>query len=256
MVKTLVNLVTLISFMSISKATQILNKSKLILVVGVLFGAVLAMLGTFFMDMQYKTNASFIVIQEQRFSDSFTQAKSAEYLGGILSRIVETDSFRKIVLTDNPRLASLLPTDEIELRKEWRNTIDARAAEDSGIVTLSVYHEDARASNLILTAIGDTLTANTGKYLGETAQVNLSKIDGPITSEFPVRPNIGLNALAGAIIGGLVFASVILLRASSKRVKRERDKKLLEVIKMARNTKDSDKLGDLVKKTRSITALF
>ena len=63
MVKTLVNLVTLISFMSISKATQILNKSKLILVVGVLFGAGLAMLGTFFMDMRFRTNASFIVIQ-------------------------------------------------------------------------------------------------------------------------------------------------------------------------------------------------
>lgn len=198
--------------MSINKALKILKKKKLILVLGVLLGVVLAMFGTFFMDLEYKTSASFIVIQEQRFADSFTQAKSAEYLSGILSQIVDTDSFRSLVLAKNPKIAGILPQNASDRRKEWSRMIKAQAKQDSGILDITAYNKDPRASSLILNAVGDALTSNTAKYLGNSANIKLIRIDGPVTSEFPVRPNFALNLLAGALIGGMLFSCVLLIK--------------------------------------------
>jgi len=203
--------------MSINKALKVLLNKKLVLTLGVLLGVVVAMLGIFLTDLEYKTSESFIVIQEQRFADSFTQAKSAEYLGGILSQIVDTDSFRELVLAKNPKIAGILPRTNTELRKEWSRTVKAKALQDSGILKVEVFNKDARASRLILDAVGDVLTEKSAKYLGETSSIKLVKIDGPVTSEFPVRPNFALNSLAGALVGGIVFSSVLLLKASQKK---------------------------------------
>src|SRR3990172_11423885 len=99
---------------------QIFNRTKkhlVALAVAGLAGAVLAMGGSFLAKLEYRTSASFLVIQEQRFADPFTQAKSAEYLAGILTKIVDTDSFRKVVLQQSPSITELFPKDENSLRK-------------------------------------------------------------------------------------------------------------------------------------------
>ncbi len=198
--------------MTLSHIRNRTKKHLLALAVSALAGAVLAMGASFLLRLEYRTSASFIVIQDQRFADPFTQAKSAEYLAGILTKIVETDSFRKVVFEQSPSVAQYFSQDESGLRKSWQRSMDVKAVSDTGIVTISAYHELPSAADALVFAIGRALTSDATTYLGDTAQVKLVQIDGPITSRFPVRPNLVLNVLAGAVVGLMVSGTYVVMR--------------------------------------------
>lgn len=198
--------------MTLSHIRNRTKKHLLGLVVAALAGGVIAMGGSFLMRLEYRTSSSFIVIQDQRFADPFTQAKSAEYLAGILTKIVDTDSFRKVVFEQSPSVAAYFPKDENSLRKSWQRAIEVRSVSDTGIVTIASYHEQASASDALVFAIGRALTSDAATYLGGASQVKLVQIDGPITSRFPVRPNLALNILAGAVVGALLSGSYVVTR--------------------------------------------
>jgi capsular polysaccharide biosynthesis protein len=185
---------------------------KITLALALVIGASLAVTGSLFMELKYRTSSTFIVIQEQRFADAFTQAKSAEYLAGIMSRIVGTDSFRGVVMNQEPVLASYLPGDATEARKTWHDTVEVRSVGDTGIITISAYHAVPEVSTALVSAIGKALTATASSYLGQTSKVELAQIDGPIISEFPVRPNIFTNGLAGALVSLIVVGGLVALQ--------------------------------------------
>jgi len=198
--------------MTIQQAAQRLNKRKLVLVAAVLVGAVLAMGGSLLRQLEYRTSSTFLVIQEQRFADPYTQARSAEYLAGLLARVVDTDTFRTTVFARTPDVQQYLPYGEQDLREEWGDSIEVRTVADTGILTVSAYHADPAAARALVDAIGATLTNDTGTYLGTSAPVKLLQIDGPVASQFPVRPNLAANIVAGALVGFAAGAGWVLLR--------------------------------------------
>ena len=90
-------------FMTISDAAQRLKPKKLLLATALLAGAVLSMGVSLARPLEYRTSSTFLVIQEQRFSDPYAQARSAEYLAGLLSQIVDSDAFRSSVFARSPQ---------------------------------------------------------------------------------------------------------------------------------------------------------
>ena len=210
--------------MLVQTLTKRLNGHKLALLALVLVGVVLAMIGTLFMRLEYETTSRFIIIQEQRFSDAFTQSKSTEYVSGILARVVSTDSFREAVFSKYDYLSVLFPQDRDELRKEWNGAIGVVPLKDTGIISITAYNVERTAAESLVFAVGDTLTNNIKTYLGNGAAIELRPIDGPITSEYPARPSFTNNALAGALIGAMLGIVVFGLReGSGNRVARAGD---------------------------------
>jgi capsular polysaccharide biosynthesis protein len=195
-------------FMTLNTLYQRILRNKLGIFLMVLIGAVIAMFATFMLDMEYRTTSRYIVIQETRFTDAFTQAKSAEYLAGILSTVVTTDSFREAVFTGFPYTRNFFPENESELRKDWDTSIEVTPVRDTGIMSISVYSMVPADSEAVVYAVGDTLSKKVKDYLGISAPVLLVQIDGPLTSEYPVRPNFASNVFSGALIG-LVVGGVI-----------------------------------------------
>ncbi|MFO0704355.1 MAG: hypothetical protein U0517_00040 [Candidatus Andersenbacteria bacterium] len=190
--------------MQLQTLTKRLNKHKLALIALALLGAVLAMGATLFMQLEYKTTSRFIVIQEQRFSDAFTQAKSSEYVSGILARVVNTDSFRDAVFAKYDYLTPLFPDSKDKTREAWDKSIVVTPLKDTGILSISAYNSDRTAAEAIVFAVGDTLTNNVKTYLGQGAAVEIKPIDGPLTSHYPARPSFVNNAAAGFVIGALL----------------------------------------------------
>lgn len=187
--------------MQLQTLTKRLNRHKLALAALALLGAVLAMSGTLLMQLEYKTTSRYIVIQEQRFNDAFTQAKSAEYVSGILSRVVDTDSFREAVFNKYGYVRGYFPESTDKLREQWSEDVLVTPIKDTGILNIAVYSADRESGEAIVFAVGDTLTNNIKTYLGQGAAIEMRPIDGPITSEYPARPSFVNNALAGIVLG-------------------------------------------------------
>lgn len=204
--------------MTIRDAVTRLNHNKLVLTVALLVGTVLAMAASLLRPLQYSTSSTFIVIQEQRFSDPYTQARSAEYLAGILARIVDTDTFRRSVFEQTQTVRSLLPSNDKDLRHTWSSDVEVKTVADTGLLTVSAYHVNPKSAQALVQAIGAALTRNAGTYLGTAAPVSLLLIDGPTSSQFAVRPNLPTNMLAGAVLGFLVAAGWLLTRRTGRSV--------------------------------------
>lgn len=190
--------------MLVQTLTKRLNKHKLALLALGLFGAVMAMGMTLFMRLEYQTTSRFIIIQEQRFSDAFAQAKSAEYVSGILARVVTTDSFREAVFSQYDYIEPLFPEDTDEQRESWNDAIAVSPLKDTGILSISAYHQDPAYAETIVFAVGDTLTNNIKTYLGKGAAIEMKPIDGPITTDYPARPSFIKNAVFGLLLGIVV----------------------------------------------------
>ena len=201
--------------MLVQTLTKRLNRHKLALTALVLFGAVLAMIGTLFMRLEYETTSRFIIIQEQRFSDAFTQSKSTEYVSGILARVVSTDSFREAVFDKYAYLTVLFSEEQDELRDQWNRALEVVPLKDTGIISITAFNVERRSAESLVFAVGDTLTNNIKTYLGNGAAIELRPIDGPITSQYPARPSFTNNAIAGALIGALIGIIVFGLREGS-----------------------------------------
>jgi capsular polysaccharide biosynthesis protein len=216
--------------MTLNTLYQRILRNKLGIFLMVLIGAVLAMFGTFMLDMEYRTTSRYIVIQETRFTDAFTQAKSAEYLAGILSTVVTTDSFREAVFTGFPYTRNFFPENESELRKEWDTSIEVTPVRDTGIMSISVYSMVPADSEAVVYAVGDTLSKKVKDYLGISAPVLLVQIDGPLTSEYPVRPNFASNVFSGALIGLVVGSIVFGLKRERVHVARQATRPVQKVV--------------------------
>jgi hypothetical protein len=85
--------------------------------------------------------------------------------------------------------------------------VAAQPLNDTGIINLTVYHEDRAQADQIMRAVISTMLAKHQEYHGAGDQVGIRTIDQPVTSNAPVKPNIFLNLLAGLVMG-IIFSFV------------------------------------------------
>jgi uncharacterized protein involved in exopolysaccharide biosynthesis len=89
--------------------------------------------------------------------------------------------------------------------KEWGKTVSADAINDTGIISVNVFHKDKYQAAQIAEAVNYILKTKNGLYHGGGDKVSVKVIDPPIVSRFPVKPNIILN-LSLAFALGLIFS--------------------------------------------------
>ena len=89
--------------------------------------------------------------------------------------------------------------------KVWSKTVNAKAINDSGIISLNIYHTDRSQTELISRAVAYTLQTKHGLYHGGGDKVSIKIIDEPIVSNYPVKPNLVLN-FGLALILSLIFS--------------------------------------------------
>lgn len=159
---------------------------------------------------KYSSKSQLLVVQEYNQNiDAYTASKSNEYLSSVLANVVSSNSFFTKVLESgfeiNAGYFGDTPKDQM---KQWQKTVNTKSINDSGIIAVTAYHPNRDQAEKIDRAINHVLMTQHTAYHGSGEAVKVRLIDQPITSSFPVKPNIPLTiglAIVLGFIAGLVY---------------------------------------------------
>ncbi|MCH8049604.1 hypothetical protein IH979_02740 [Patescibacteria group bacterium] len=186
----------------------------LLTAVGLLLGVLLSFIG----PLEYSSTSRILITQELGAVDAYTASRSVERIADDLATAVNTTKFRDAVLEGNYGIdLSFFPEDETKLRKKWGKTISTSVLRSTGFLTIRAYHPQVDQAELLSLAVADVLT-ETGWTYTSGGNITIQLVDQPLSSRWPVRPNIFINAFSGFILGGIAGVGYILIQV--ERVKR------------------------------------
>lgn len=182
-------------------------------VVSALFGTALS----FLFPLQYSSTMRLLIIQRQlSTADPYTAIKASERISDNLSQAIYTTSFfDKVLETDFNIDRTVFKADEAKRRKQWARMIDTQVIRGSGMIVLTVYHENKDQATQIARAVAYVLTTEGWQYVGG-GDLEVKIVDDPLQSRFPVKPNIPANALMGFALGLIAGSGYVLLTSQKK----------------------------------------
>jgi len=194
--------------MELKEFMLLVAKKKMTIFFIVIIFVILALILTVIQPFKYGSSSQVLVIQNSASPDPYLASKSTEYLSNILAKVVYSNSFFENVLSSGYFVdKNYFGKTVKDQMKAWSKTVSAKAINDSGIISLSVYHTDRAQAESIARAVIYTLQTKHGLYRGSGSNVSVKIIDEPITSNYPVKPNLIFNfSLALAL--GLIFAGM------------------------------------------------
>ncbi|PIS42746.1 MAG: hypothetical protein COT24_01990 [Candidatus Kerfeldbacteria bacterium CG08_land_8_20_14_0_20_40_16] len=201
-----------------SKTTylSIFRLGKRTLIIFAAIGFTLALVVSIIQPLQYRSQASILVIPNNRANvDGYQASRAAEKYALTLSSVIPTMSFYNKVITQNSSLADLFPAEESAKREQWKNDLHSSVVPETGILNLSAYNRKPEDAQNILAAAINVLEKEGTAYLGGSSSALIYMIDTPIASSLPVRPNYPLNILGGIVAGLLVGAVIVFIRSES-----------------------------------------
>lgn len=180
-------------------------RKKVTIIFIVIIFLILAIILSLIQPFKYGASSQVLVIQNSANPDPYATSKSAEYLSNILAKVVSSNSFFNSVLDSGYAIDKSYFGQTVKSQmKTWNKTASAKAVNDSGIISLNIYHADRAQTDLVARSVIYTLQTKHGLYHGG-GEVSLKVIDEPITSNYPVQPNLILN-FSLALVLGLVFS--------------------------------------------------
>lgn len=199
-------LIFYLTSMEFNDYLSLIFKRKGTIALFVFIFVILAIILSLIQPFKYGSSSQVLVIQNSSNPDPYLTSKSTEYLSNILAKVVYSNSFFENVLDSGYYVDKNYFGETIkDQMKIWSKTISAKAVNDSGIISLTVYHTDRSQAELINRAVAYTLQTKHGLYHGGGENVSIKVIDEPITSNYPVQPNLILN-FGLALVLGLVFS--------------------------------------------------
>ncbi len=185
-----------------------------------LFGLASAIVGviiSLFFPLRYSSTMRLLIIQKQLSqADPYTAIKASESLADNLGQIIYTTSFFDMVMNANFNIdKSVFNVSEIQKRRLWREMIETQVIRGTGMLSVTVYHEDADQATQIARAVAYVLTTQGSQYVGG-GDLQVKLVDEPLQSKFPVRPNLPANALMGFVLG-IIAGSGFAILESKKR---------------------------------------
>ncbi len=158
--------------------------------------------------LKYCSSARLLVVQEYSgVVDPYVASKSTQYLSDILAEVVYSTSFFNDVMKSGFNIDDNFSKDEQKRKNQWNKTVDAKAINDTGIIVINTYHKDRSQAGEIAKAINYTFKTKHDKYHGGGDKVLIRVLDEPITSNYPVKPNLIVN-LALAIVSGIILGAI------------------------------------------------
>ncbi len=183
-----------------------------------LLGLVLALVISFVQPLRYSSTARILILQNSSNAvDAYTASRSEERIAENLSSIIYTSTFFDQVVSAGFGIdRSVFPDDDRKKRKEWSRTVSATVSRGSGLLTLNAYHTNVLQAEQIVRAIAFVLTNRVEEYTsGENVQVTL--VDAPLNSRWPVKPNILANIFSGFFLGMFAGAAYVMLQTEKIR---------------------------------------
>lgn len=161
-------------------------------------------------EFKYGTKSKLLVIQEGAGRvDPFSVSRSVEYLSDLLTRVVHSNSFFEDVMNSDFDIdKGYFGSNSIKQMKTWKKTVSAKSLDDSGIININVYHQDSYQAGQIALAVNHVLIAKHQSYHGLGSSVKINVIDQPVSSAYPIKPNLPLALviiIAVSLFFGLIY---------------------------------------------------
>ncbi|KKQ27036.1 MAG: hypothetical protein US42_C0016G0021 [Candidatus Magasanikbacteria bacterium GW2011_GWC2_37_14] len=194
---------------------QVLRKHwRLVFFAGVIL-AILSFAILLVTPLEYRADAQILIISKSRYGiDPYTAVKSAERVGENLVQVVPTsDFYNKTMLQGSYKIdkTSFTNVSEKVRRKNWEKAVNASVIYGSGVINVSAYHKDKNNALALAGAAASALVGNGWEYVG--GDVDFKIVNEPVVTDYPVRPNLPMNALAGFIIGAVLMSAVVLRKS-------------------------------------------
>lgn len=204
-----------------TKAANIIKKHwKEILGIGILCGLISILISLVF-PLEYRANSQLLVtVESNKNVDAYTAARSSEKVGENIVNIIGTGDFFAKTLSqiekneqiDKSRFENI---PEKERREEWQKAVEATLDYNSNMITVNTYSTDQRQAKALNQVVLNTLINNANEYTG--SNVSLRVVNPPLVSDYPVRPNLLLNALIAFVVG-VIITLVVLLKKQKRRL--------------------------------------
>lgn len=193
--------------MELNEFLILINRKKQTIASWLIIFIILAIILTFIQPLRYGSSANLLVIQKfTNTVDPYTASKSNEYLSNILAKVIYSNSFYNKVVESGYKIDNNYFKGNVRQQmKKWSNTVSAKTVNDTGIISLNIYHQSKSQADQIARAISYTMQTKHSLYHGYGENVIIKVIDEPTLSNFPVKPNIILNFFL-AIILGFIFS--------------------------------------------------
>ncbi len=180
-------------------------------------GIILGLGYSFTKNVEYKAESSLLILPRTTIGvDAYSAIKTAERLGENLIQILYTSSFfQQVQNTDYDIDYSYFKLDNKEdFKTQWSNMISAYMKYNTGIMVISVYHQDKEQAILISQAINEIFIHHNSEYLSYEGFVKIKMIDEPYTENWPARPKFIINALTSGFILLLISIFIIIITST------------------------------------------
>lgn len=200
--------------MEINDFFKLIGKRKQTILAIVLLFVFIATILTLVQPLKYESKSKLLVLQNfgENF-DPYSAAKSNEYLSNLLARITTSEIFFEEMLNSGFNVDRGYFSDRADKKlKIWDTTIVARAVNDSGIISVNIYHTDKYQTEQIARAVNYVLKTKNSQFYTGGSNVNIKVIDEPIVSKWPVKPNAPMNigfAIVLGLISGLFYIYIL-----------------------------------------------
>lgn len=175
-------------------------------------GLVAATLLSFVRPLEYSATTRIGITQELGSVDAYTASRSAERIADNLSAAVYFTSVFNELLDTYPTIdETYFGVTERRRRDRWADAISTSVTRGNGLLTIRVYHTNSDQAALISGAIAEYLAQEGWRYTSGSG-ISIQVVDDVLTSTWPVRPNIPMNAFSGFLLGGLAGAGYVLIQ--------------------------------------------
>lgn len=168
----------------------------------------------------YSSEVELLIVQQRdQYVDPYTSQKAAEKLGKNLVSVVGTFDFLNRVIATGLVPTDLFSSSTEKRKRQWQNTIAAEMIAETGVLHITAYGPSMGEAEDIVMGVAQVLTTNAADYHGGGTTVAIKQIDGPVTSDRPVKPNIPVNGALAGLFGFVVMSLIHIVREDMKRAK-------------------------------------
>jgi capsular polysaccharide biosynthesis protein len=183
---------------------------------------------SFWQTPDYKSSSKLLVIFNQENIDTYTASRTANYVTGILSEAVYSESFINLVFKSETKLIDNLGSRTETRQKNWKQAVKIKVLENKGIMIIDVFGKNRSQTAFLAGAVTRTIVDNHGVYDGSGDRVAIRVLDEPSIYESWAVTKIIRDTLIG-LMAGLVLGLTFIIIFPNHRIFDFKSKKKLPI---------------------------
>lgn len=191
--------------------TFINTKNVLTVICMAILVMLISLTASIILTPKFKSSSKLLVVFNDQSVDTYTASKTSNYIVGILSEVIFSESFVKNVYASNSNLKDTLGIDPEVRQKNWRQAVKIKILENKGIIMIDVYGNDKDQVNQLSNSIAYVLITKHSAYDGSGDKLSLKLIDSPVMFEGWTTIKVIRDSLIGLAAGFLIGLTFIII---------------------------------------------